>query len=463
MSLISKVREIVERERLIEEGERVLVALSGGIDSTTLLFVLNEIRRTLPFDLAIAHVNHLLRGAESQRDEDFVVSLAEDLSLSCHVHRIDVRREAQRVGKSIQHAARDVRYSFLARTALEHNYQKIGVAHTLDDQVETFMLRILKGTGIRGLLAIPMKRDRIVRPLLETGRAEIEEYAKANSIPFVEDSSNEKVVYERNFLRKEILPLMEVLNPPFRQKILLLLKDLLAVNHMLDKKTEEFMNAEARAGEGEILFKIKNLIALDEEIRFRTMAKALDRLAPGFMPLREHMILIDKVLAGRRPNLTAVLPRGLTIRKEYDDLIVTNKVPNLPRTGIFPVSEGDNSLEEFGMNLYISTVFEEGNRSISQESTESLFDADKLGLMHVRVFKEGDRFVPLGMNSLVKVKNFFIGQKIPREERRRIPLLMSGDDIIWVIGHRIDDRYKVTEETGRVVRISVARTGCRTD
>jgi tRNA(Ile)-lysidine synthase len=453
MALVRKVTRVIEQEKLIKRGERVLVALSGGIDSVTLLYVLNEIRQALSFDCAVAHVNHLLRGNESQRDEDFAKSLAEKFSFPYHSHRVDVKSEAKRAGKSIQHAARDVRYSFLNETALKHGYQKIAVAHTLDDQVETFMLRILKGTGMRGLLAIPMRRDRIVRPFLETERKEIEEYVSANGVTFMEDSSNMKVVYERNFLRREVLPLMERLNPRFREKVLLLLKDLAAVNGMLERRVEEFMSAEVHNGQGTISFKVKRLIALDEEIRFRVIARALSRMVPEFMPLREHMILIDKILSGSRPNLFAMLPHGLKVKKVYGDLILTTETDKASPMGVYPVLEGENRLKEFGINLHVSVLGEQDNAPPVQVSGEGLFDAKKLGRLCVRTFREGDRLVPFGMDRQVKLKNFFIAQKIPRDERRRIPLLISGNDIIWVIGYRTDDRYKVTEETRRIVRI----------
>jgi tRNA(Ile)-lysidine synthase len=457
MDLVSKVRNIIEQERLIEPGERVLLGLSGGIDSTALLHVLMEIRSCFPLEIGVAHINHLLRGEESERDEIFVRTLAERFSVPCHVVRVDVKKEATGSGKSLQHVGRDVRYRFYGETALSHGYGKIGVAHTLDDQVETFILRMVKGTGMRGLSSIPMKRDNIVRPFLHTGRAEIESYVSARGVSFVRDSSNEKTVYERNFVRKQIIPWMEKLNPAFREKVFLLLGDLTAANGVFDRRAEEFAKTVDWREEGDVSLPVDGLMGLDEETRFRVMVHFLDCVEPGFIPLREHARQIKNVLRGARPNLTAALPHGIRIEKTYGKLMITKKLHALPPGDVFSVDEGINSYEAFGgMILRVNTILYGGrDPAFSPGPAAAFFDKDKLGPMKVRTFHEGDRFQPLGMKGTVKLKDFFMSRKIPREARRHIPLLLSGDDIIWVIGERVDDRYKATRETRHVARVLV--------
>ena len=453
-SLAHKVKEVIERECLIEAGERVLVALSGGIDSTTLLYVLREIGGHLPFDLGIIHINHLLRGEESERDERFVRDLAENFSLPSYIYRVDVRKEAKRTGKSLQHAGRDVRYGLFRETAREHGYGKIAVAHTLDDQVETFLLRMLKGTGMRGLSAIPMKRDIIVRPLLGAARREIESYGASRGVPFVSDSSNEKTVYERNFVRKKLIPEMEHLNPAFREKIIGLLYDLTAVNRLFDGKAEEFMALEGESKGGDILLPVGSLMRLDEETRFRVMADVLGRMEPGFIPLREHMRQVDRVLAAKRPNVGVTLPSGLRVKRAYDRLTVTRGEAPAPPEDVFPVREGVNKLEDFG--LVLDVVFLQGqgeNPPFVPDSRTAYFDRDKLGELTVRTLRPGDRFVPLGMEAPVKLKDFFMSRKVPREERWRTPLVLSDDHVIWIVGDRVDGRYRATGATERVVRI----------
>ncbi|MDR2018463.1 MAG: tRNA lysidine(34) synthetase TilS [Syntrophobacterales bacterium] len=454
VTLVHKVKKIIEKEKLIEPGERVLVGLSGGIDSTVMLYLLFRISEDLSFDLGVAHINHLLRGEESERDEEFVRNLAESLSLACHVGRIDVKREAGEAGKSLQHAGRDARYGFFRETAAEQGYQKIAVAHTLDDQVETFVMRMLKGTGLRGLSAIPVKRDNIVRPLLTATRAQIEEYGRMYNVSFVHDSSNEKTVYERNFVRKRIIPLMEELNPAFREKVSFLLNDLIAVNRMFDARAHDFMKTRISWDDETASLGVEALKGLDEETRFRVMAHLLDQLEPGFIALREHMRQINNVLMGLGPNLAAELPHGFRVKKTYDRLTITKLNPQSPSMDILPVMEGSNRLDPFNITLMIESLRELGETPlVFLDPLTVLFDEDKLGMLKVRSFREGDRFVPLGMKALVKLKDFFISQKIPREKRRHIPLLLSDDHIIWVVGHRMDDRFKVTGDTLRKIRI----------
>lgn len=456
MNLIDKVKKIIEKEKLIEEGDRVLLGASGGIDSTTLLFVLLEIRNKLPFELGIAHVNHLLRGIESDRDEDFTKTLADRYSIPCYIKKIDVKKHAKKSGMSIQHAGRDVRYGFFEEIARTKNYNKIAIAHHLDDQVETFLLRMLKGTGIRGLSSIPLKRNNIVRPFLHIYRSEIEEYAKTHSIPFVEDSSNEKVVYERNFIRIYITPLMEELNPAFREKIFLLLQDLTSINDLFEKKAEEFMKKEAWFEEGDIHLKVEALKNTDEETRFRVIAHLLAQIAPAFIPLREHLHLIEKIIMGSKPNLSVILPRSIMAKKVYDELIFTQK-PSIPVIkDILPVKAGKNILKPFGLSLEVSQSHDK-RVEFQSDRNVAFFDKDKTGSLYVRTFLEGDRFFPLGMKDSIKLKDFFISQKIPKEKRRHIPLLISGRDIIWIIGYRIDERHKVAEDTRNILKI-VART-----
>jgi len=462
MNLVNKIRKTIENEQLIENGENVLIGVSGGIDSTALLYVLAEIAKEGRFKLGVAHLNHLLRGDESNRDQVFVERLAEKFSVRCHVKKIDVKGYAKAKGLSLQHAGRDIRYDFFEAVACENGYDKIAIAHNLDDQIETFILRMLKGSGLRGLASIPIKRNRIVRPFLYVYRSEIEDYVKTNGIVYVEDSSNNKITYERNYLRKKIMPLMNTLNPVFKEKIYSLLHDITAVNSIFERNALEFIDKFSMRGRHEISFEIERLCELDAETRFRVIAHILNGIKPGFIVLREHYHLIDKILNGKRPNLSVMLPYNIRVLRVYERLIFT-AVKTMPViNGLFPVTLGENVLEPFGLVLVIlrhtcTTAPSPAEiKTMAYDSNIALLDADKMMDMYVRTFREGDRFIPLGMNNSVKLKDFFISRKVPKKHRRHIPLLVSGNDIIWVIGHRIDERYKVTIQTKNMIKV-VAR------
>ncbi len=457
MDLTRKILRLIREEGMIGESDRVLLGFSGGVDSATLLFVLTEIRKEIPFDLAVAHVNHLLRQGESERDEAFTRDTALRYGIPHFLERADVKGYAASMGLSLQHAGRDIRYRFFNETADRQGYTKIAVAHNLDDQVETFLLRLAKGTGIRGLISIPPARDRIVRPFLHTYRSEIASYAAARSISFVSDSSNAKTVYERNFIRHRIIPLFNELNPAFKEKVISLLADLTGINGFFDGKKDSFFARHVREYDGDTLVPVAALRKLDEETRFRVISEIAASLAPVFVPLREHIRLIEKVVASEKPNLRLSLPSPLRMRKTYGKLIFTTKeAPETPMQ-TFPLEEGKNPIAPLGMDIVLKTLKKRPS-SYPRNAFTAYFDLDKVESLAVRTFRPGDRFSPLGMSQSVKIKDFFISQKIPLERRRLIPLLLSGDTIIWVIGHRIDERCKIDENTGRVLKVTVKKT-----
>lgn len=454
-NLIGKVIKTINKENLIEEGDSILLGASGGIDSTVLLFALLKIAQQIPFKLGLAHINHALRSEESERDEDFVKDLARRFSLPFHTKKVNVKGFASVSGISLQHAGRELRYTFFNDIAKIHNYNKIAIAHNLDDQVETFLLRIIKGTGIRGLSSIPIRRGAIIRPFLSTYRSEIEEYAQQNAVPFVTDSSNEKTIYERNFIRREVIPVMEKLNPALKEKIFSLLQDMTAINHIFDKQSKTFLLQKIQNRDRESLFNIDMLANMDEETRFRVLSDTLTSIEPRFIPLRRHILSIEKIMRAKKPNLTVILPHNLKVKKVYTTLVFTQKPLRPPIADQIPITIGKNILESFNISLNIGTQ-KNTSAAILRDHDVALFDREKIGNISVRTFRTGDRFFPLGMDNPVKLKDFFISRKIPREERRFIPLLISDNDIIWIIGHRIDDRYKVTEKTREILRVTVS-------
>jgi len=452
MDLQTELFQLIRKERLIEPGERVLVGVSGGIDSATLLHLLAALGQRVPHELAIAHVNHLLRGDEADRDEAFVRSLGARLSIPVHVRRVDVKSEAKASGRSVQHMGRDIRYAYFDALAAEFAYDRIAIAHNLDDQVETFILRMVKGTGIRGLSAIPVKRGKIIRPLLHTPRASIEAYARGNGITWVDDSSNTSVVYERNYVRNRVVPLLETLNPRFRSRMVALLADLTTINTRFGDAAAAFLAARSREEEGDILLPLLDFKALEGDVRYRVIALVMARLVPSLIPLREHILLIDKALASVRPNVAITLPHGVRMKKVYDTIVFTASPAASIVTERFPLHTGDNRIPVLGLALEV-TLTDARPPTLDGDAATAFFDASKTGDLSVRTFRDGDRFYPLGMDRPMKLKDYFISRKVPRERRRFIPLLLSEDDIIWVVGERIDDRFKVTDATTRLLEV----------
>jgi tRNA(Ile)-lysidine synthase len=454
-NLVQKVTKTIVQENLIEENDKVLLGISGGIDSTTLLFVLLEVQTKIGFELGLAHINHMLRGKESERDERFIKELARKLNIPLYVRKSDIKKMAVEKGLSIQHAGREARYAFFDEVMTQHGYNKIAVAHNLDDQIETFLLRTLKGTGLRGLSSIPIKRDAIIRPFLNTYRVAITEYARRHAISFVEDSSNNKIVYERNYVRKEVFPILERLNPRFKEKLFFLLKDLTYIDHLFEDKANAFCRKHQKSKDGDISLGTDSLNKIDNETKFRVISNIIASLEPEFIPLREHLRQINNILSANGPNLVATLPHGVKIKKTYNHLLFTNKPLVLPIQEAFSLSMGKNVLQPFGLDLHLLQPRKTA-RLFSKNKNIALFDNDKLGLLTIRTFINGDTFMPLGMKGKMKLKDFFISLKIPKEKRRTIPLLLSDNDIIWIIGLRIDERFKITESTRQALKVTAA-------
>jgi tRNA(Ile)-lysidine synthase len=456
MTLDESVRRVITHDGLTVPGDHVLVAVSGGQDSSVLLFILNKLKDVLKIELTVAHVNHQLRGDESQRDEDFVRTLAEQYGLACYVDRPNVVECSHTRGISIQHAGRDLRYRFFHELAHQHHYNRIAIAHNRDDQVETFIIRMIKGTGINGLSSIPIKRGLIIRPFLHAYRHEIETYGKALGITYVEDSSNRKDGYERNFLRHHIVPLMEKLNPQFREKVISLLSDITTVNTVFDKEAHAFLDQHVRFIDKQAHTSVISLQSLESEVRFRVVSKLLTGLIPLFIPLREHVGLVEKSLCSLRPNNSIMLPHGIEVRRAYDEIVFSIAATQKEITDIIPIGLGNYTLNDFGISITISRHASRPEIDKHDRMT-AVLDADLLGELAIRSFRDGDRFVPLGMKEPTKLKNFFISRKIPKLIRRTIPLVLSGLDIVWVLGERISESYKVTDHTQNYLTLSARK------
>jgi tRNA(Ile)-lysidine synthase len=447
---IEKIRRLIGEEDLVSRGDRIVVAVSGGIDSTVLLRILLILKSEISFQLGVAHVNHMLRGAESWRDEAFVRDLADSSSIPFYLLKTDVKAYAKASGKSLQHAGRDIRYGFFQDLSQREGYTKIAVAHNRDDQVETFILRMIKGTGLKGLASMQAKRGIIVRPLLHVSRKEIEEYARSARITYVEDSSNQKETYERNFVRRQVVPVMEKLSPAAGRNILLLIRDLAGISEGFETKALDFLENSLQVGAEGMSVAVEALKALDRETRFRVITRVLSNLEPATMLRRRHNDLVEQIIAGERPNTAVMLPHGIVVARAYDKVFFQRKAKPVTAEAGIGVGMGRNRLESLGMDLELTV--EGVPHDFRTDGKTAYLDLGALGDLHVRTFREGDRFVPFGMHESVKLKDFFIAQKVPRFVRRGIPLLISGGDIVWVMGYRIDHRYRLTASTDRVLR-----------
>lgn len=455
--MLDEVRRTIEEHNLIEKGDKIIVAVSGGPDSVCLLHVLHRLREEYDLELYGAHLNHNFRGIEAQIDAQYVSDLCESLGILCFIKSMDVPRYAEEQGLSPEEAGRILRYDFFRDVARRANATKIATAHNGNDQAETVLMRLLRGTGLQGLTAIHIKRGKIIRPLLNTDRKDIEEYCKTYNLSPRIDKSNLESVYHRNKIRLELIPYLEENYNPN------ILSSLTKTAEIL-KKDFDFIEREAREiytelvdnqGEHRLELPIEGIQGLHCALQSRIVRLAAGQLLGRqefleYKHVQDVLELIEKGLTGKR----ITLPMGLIAKINYETVCFTTKSLE---NGVFYYelpTEGSLSLEETG-GIFITRVLRrEEIKEISRDKYRKCFDYDEVkNVLNVRNRREGDRFYPLGLTGSKKLKDFFIDYKVDREERDRIPLVCDGDEIMWVVGFRISEKYKITDKTEHILEI----------
>ncbi len=458
MDFIGKVRRAVERYRMIQEGDTVIVGVSGGIDSVVLLHVLMTLRDEYDLSLVVAHLDHGVRGEESRRDAEFVRDLAHGLGLPLETAVADVPALAKRKHTSIQEAARKARYDFYEKVRKKYGGQKIATGQTADDQAETILMRVIRGAGLRGLKGIPPVRGGVyIRPLIETSREDVERVAREQGLSYVSDSSNIKGIYLRNRVRHDLIPQLErEYNPNIRMGLTRMASILAREDNFMDRKAEEAAAGLMEGGGEEVALDIPKLKAYHEAIRFRVLQKALAIVLGGDLRriTTAHLDGIYGLITRCSPNKVLCLPEGIYAEKHYTKLFIRRGKP----PAVFPFEyivdvPGVTILEGLGKKLV--TRIERANKGIpvNGDPNVAYLDDDRLVYpLALRSHEKGDRFVPLGMKHAKKLKDFFIDSKVPRVLRRRIPLLVSGGTIAWVVGYRPSECFKLTEASKRALR-----------
>ncbi len=456
--LTTKVKHTIERFGLLKSGDRVVVAVSGGPDSVSLLSVLRALANGLDLTLHIAHLDHLFRGEESANEALFVAGLAKKLNIPATLEKIDVPAFCRERGLSSQAGARAKRYEFLRRVAEETGSSRIATGHTADDQAETFLMRLLRGAGVSGLSAIPPMRGNIIRPLIETTRDDILEYLRRNGLEFMTDPSNAKPVYTRNRVRLEVLPLLKQFNPR--------IVETLAAEAALLRNEDEAMEsclAELSVGvvrqehNGVVIARAK-FNSLPQAFRRRLFRKAVD--LAGAKSSFLSLVRIDEALAfmaAAQTGRAMRLSEGLTVGREYESFIVSALPP--PKVFSRPLAlPGTTAVPELG--LHVETMLIDSSAVKPDDKNfiwQTAFDYDKIKLpVELRTRSRGDWFCPAGMGGKTKkIQDYFVDEKVPQRSRDAVPLLVSGGEVLWVVGFRMDERFLPGAETKRILVVRV--------
>ena len=406
------------------KGKRILIACSGGLDSV----VLSRLFKELNYDISLAHCNFSLRGKESDEDENFVILLADKLSIPIFNKKFNTKAYKIKHKLSIQVAARQLRYQWFAEVCAEHSFDYLATAHHLDDDLETFLINLSRGTGLKGLIGIPLINDKIIRPFLNFPRADILQYAKENNCPWREDSSNQTSDYLRNKLRIEVIPRLKEVD-----------HNLLNGFH----QTQKYLN-DSMALVNDYMTLIKNLVVSETEDGFEidvlklqdlpnTNALLYELLAPfGFTAWDD---LSDLLTAQSGKQIFSESHRILKNRKSL--LLVENNFVHNKAT--YTIKESDT-----GIDIPINLKIERVDKILGYTPSIVYLDVQKLSFpLQLRKWREGDSFYPFGMKGKKKLSKFFKDEKLSLIAKEKTWVLSSGNQIVWIVGMRSDHRFKV--------------------
>lgn len=453
---IDNVKAVILKHNLLSKDDKVVVGVSGGADSLCLLHVLNSIKNEIGIEIFAVHLNHQFRGAEADADAEFVEDICRRWEIPYKIASVDVPAYARQHGLSPEEAGREIRYKLFRDVKKIINANKIAVAQNLNDNVETILMRIFRGTGLEGLKGIDISIDEIIRPLLETDRASIEEYCRQNNLEPRVDKTNLQPVYSRNKIRLELIPyLKESFNPNLNEGIVRLSQIIKEENDYLEQQANKLMNNIVKIEEQRLLIKIDDLIELHQAMQKRLLRKAVEQLADtlnGF-EYKHFQGIIELLDKGTGAALE--LPKNIKAYISYENLILTKKLENEHKKYYYKLKyDYENKIDELGIVVSIKLI-NHASMSMLQKHTNTIYiDADKVmqGLV-LRNRQQGDMFSPIGMLGSKKLKDYFIDKKIPREKRDEIFLLADGNEIVWIIGGLISEKYKITTQTEKVIVI----------
>ena len=438
--MLESFKDNLLRNCEVQTHHRIILAVSGGIDS----MVMTGLFTKLENKVLVAHCNFRLRGEESDRDESFVRDYCNERNLEFVSTRFDTASYAEENKISIQMAARELRYDWFEQLRSVHGYDFIATAHNRDDQVETFFVNLVRGTGIRGLSGIPQKTGSLIRPLLNYNRESIHDYALKEEIDWREDSSNASVYYKRNKIRHEILPLLRELNPGFDRVMEANIRNLTKAREIYSRHIDERKEFVLRRDRNNFIIDISSLQR--EEFSDSLLYEILTDFNFNPSTIQDIFNNLENT-SGKK-----FYSDSHRLVKDREELIIESlRAPNSLKHYI------EMGQEEFSGPVRLQFSYHDpASFAIPTFSDIACLDAAKLVYpLILRKWMPGDYFQPLGMENTKKLSDFFVDNKFSIPQKENTWLLCSGQDIVWVIGHRIDDRYKITRETREILRVEL--------
>jgi tRNA(Ile)-lysidine synthase len=456
-----KFLETIKEYNMLEPKDRVLVAVSGGTDSTALLHLLDAYKDAFGITLHVAHLNHLIRKNDAELDVRYVQGLAQKLKTTITVESFDVQAYAKEKKMNLEMAARQIRYAFLERIASQIGANKIALGHTADDNVETFLMRMLRGAGLKGLCGIPPRRGKIIRPLVKIWRREIEDYVGSLKLVPRRDFTNYESRYMRNRVRLKLIPQLKIYNLNIKEIILQTILLLTEDRQYIEAKTEEALaKTKLFHSEGEIQLDVGLLKKIETPIQSHLLRMAIEKVKGDLSELSYAHVLgiLQKLNAKEKWELH--LPQGVFVIGGSGKITIScekNTAPEKKSYHYVLSVPGEVKIKEIDRRIRASVLGSCSAAQIARADSKTTF-VDYAALdknLIIRNKLEGDKFYPLGMKGSKKLQDLFVDEKIPMELRDSVPVIESGGKIIWVGGLRIDERAKVKNDTKKVVKLEL--------
>jgi len=449
-----KVLKFIDQHHLIKKGDKIFVAFSGGADSVFLLSFLMKFKNRFKIYIAAFHLNHQLRGKAALADENFCTEFCKTNNIKLIRVSKDVKAYAKKKKHSIEEAGREVRYAELVKAAEKNDCNKIATAHNASDNVETILLNFIKGSGLNGLAGIPVKRENIIRPILCLNADEIRKYLKSKKISYRLDKSNLSSVYERNFLRNEIIPkLKQRLNPKLEEKISNTSQIISDVNSFIEKKINQLSTKAVKNYGNKIQINLKSISGLDKSLRGIFLKSVIEKAFNIELSSKNIFDIVDLLEAQTGKSIH--LESGIIAFRERDELILGKHTSTAKKKKSTGIKIGQKKAVE-GKIISISEVKRKMFKFTNNKSVEFISGDGLQKDFAIKKWKAGDRFQPIGMKGTKKISDFLSDEKISSHKKNeQLVLTNSQQKIVWVIGLRIDERFKVTPESKKIFKLTV--------
>ncbi len=443
-----KIINFIAQYKLIEKNERILISLSGGTDSVLALHFFYKYKKKYKIDIAAIHFNHQLRGEESDEDEKFCNEICKNLNVPFYSFRLNVYEYAKKNKQSLEEAARELRYKSLDDFTKKYKFDKIITAHNLTDNTETILLNLFSGTGLSGFSGIPIKRKNIIRPLLCLTKIEILNYLHKYNLNYRIDSSNLKNDFKRNIIRNEILPIIrEKLNPQIDSAIFRSSKIIENLNTFIESYINKLIDKYIRISKNGIFIKFE-IKKIDDVVFGEILKNTLLRNLNYQIEYKDSIKL--KSLFDKQPGKEIRLTKNIKAIKERNGIKIFSDAINKEALVKFNIGE---KIEFNGHTIKIEEVDKKNVKMNKSKNIEYISGDNLVDTFLIRKWKPGDRFIPLGMKKPKKVSDFLTDEKVKSSEKKDKLLLLNKNLIVWVIGHRIDDRVKITKKTKRILKL----------